>query len=68
MLKSLLNGIWLMQGNNYEVEGKIPGSVYSFLLDKELMPDPYYRNNELIALEIADHDYSFERKFNHNVA
>ncbi len=68
MIKTLLNGTWLMQGNNYEVEGKIPGSVYSFLLDKDLMPDPYYRNNELIALEIADHDYSFERKFNYKLS
>ena len=37
MKKYSLNGIWKMTGNGYTVEGKIPGSVYSFLyLDNHL--------------------------------
>jgi len=61
MKKYSLNGIWKMTGNGYTVEGKIPGSVYSFLyLDNHLLPDPYYRDNELLYLELANHEYTFE--------
>ena len=64
MKKTCLNGIWKMSGNGYAVEGKIPGSVYSFLyLDNGLLPDPYYRDNEQLYLAIAEHEYVFERTF-----
>ena len=53
-----------MTGNGYAVEGKIPGSVYSFLyLDNKLLPDPHYRDNEDIYLELANHEYAFEKEF-----
>ena len=66
MKKYSLNGIWKMTGNGYSVEGKIPGSVYSFLhVDNPLLPDPYYRDNELLYLELANHEYAFERTFVH---
>ena len=59
-----LNGKWKMTGNGYEVEGQIPGSVYSFLhIDNKILPDPHYRDNEKIYLEIAEHAYTFERNF-----
>ena len=61
-----LNGRWKMTGNGYAVEGNIPGSVYSFLhVDNALLPDPYYRENEEIYLEVAEHTYTFERTFTH---
>ncbi len=63
MKKVLLNGKWTMQGNGYNCEGTIPGSLYSFLLENGLMDDPYYRDNELKAFELANHEYSFFRKF-----
>ena len=47
-----LNGTWSMlapDGNR--TEGKIPGSVYSFLLDAGKMEDPFYRDNEFKALD-----------------
>ena len=63
-MKSLsLNGIWKMKGNGYECEGKVPGSLYSFLLDNGLMEDPYWRDNEFDALELSLHDYTFSRSF-----
>ena len=65
MEKILLNGIWNMQGNGYNVDGKIPGSIYSFLLDAKLMDDPFYRDNEEKALKICEHDYVFTRKFDY---
>jgi len=58
-----LNGQWLMQGGGYSCRGNVPGSVYSFLLDAGLIPDPYYRDNELNALKILDNDFTFSREF-----
>jgi beta-mannosidase len=63
MNKILLNGTWNMQGNGYNVDGKIPGSIYSFLLDAKLIDDPFYRDNEDFALKLCEHDYIFSRKF-----
>ncbi|MBR2623045.1 MAG: glycoside hydrolase family 2 protein [Clostridia bacterium] len=60
----LLSGQWTMRGNGYAVNGLIPGSVYSFLyLDNKLLPDPYYRDNEDLYLELANHEYVFEKVF-----
>ena len=58
-----LNGQWEMCGNGYGCSGSIPGSVYSFLIDNNLMDDPYYRDNEWSALELLNHDYTFSRSF-----
>ena len=63
MKKFLLNGTWNMSGGGYNCDGTVPGSVYSFLLDKKLIPDPYYRTNELEALEILENDFDFSKKF-----
>lgn len=63
MKKLLLNGTWQMTGGGYTCDGIVPGSVYSFLLDKELIPDPYYRTNELEALKILENDFEFSRRF-----
>ncbi len=58
-----LNGIWNMQGNGYNCNSSIPGSVYSFLLDNQLMEDPYYRDNELKAFKLVICQYDFKRDF-----
>ncbi len=58
-----LNGVWKMVGNGFSCTGNIPGSLYSFLLENKLMDDPFYRDNELKALELASHDYEFSRTF-----
>jgi len=52
-----------MRGNGFDCTGTIPGSMYSFLLNNNLIEDPYYRDNEYKALELSHHDYTFERKF-----
>ena len=63
-MKSLsLNGIWRMTGGDIDCEGKIPGSLYSFLLDAGMMKDPYYRDNEFGALALTHEDYNFSRTF-----
>ncbi len=39
---------------------RVPGSVYSTLLELGLMPDPYYRDNELEALNLMENDFVYE--------
>ncbi len=65
MKKFDLNGIWRLQGGGFDTEGTVPGSVYSFLLDKGLMEDPFYRDNELKALALMDEEYSFSKVFDY---
>ncbi len=53
-----------MHGGGYDVDGTIPGSVYSFLyLDNALLPNPHYRDNEDLYLALAHHEYTFEKTF-----
>lgn len=63
MKKTDLGGLWHMEGNGFSCEGTIPGSVYSFLLANGLMEEPGYRMNELDALALMDHPYTFSRTF-----
>ncbi|MBQ7565526.1 MAG: glycoside hydrolase family 2 protein [Oscillospiraceae bacterium] len=63
MKKFDLNGTWRMTGGGFDCEGKVPGSVYSFLLDAGLMEDPFWRENEQDALRLMEHDYTFTRRF-----
>jgi beta-mannosidase len=61
-----LNGKWKMSSSDDKlncVEGQVPGSVYSFLLNSNKMEDPFYRENELPSLELMKKDYSFSRDF-----
>lgn len=48
---------------NEWIDAEIPGSVYSNLLQKGLMPDPYYRMNELDALKLMEQDFCFRTSF-----
>ena len=63
MKQLLLNGTWEMEGGGYQCCGTIPGSVYSFLLDNKLIPDPFYRENELQLTYLLENDFTFRRKF-----
>ena len=63
MTRLSLNGIWQMTGAGYECEGTVPGSVYSFLLDNNLMEDPFYRQNEIEAYKILEHEFEFDKTF-----
>ena len=64
MIREMLNGRWAMRtGDGDPVEGTIPGSVYSFLLDAGRMKDPFFGDNELEALALMENDYTFFRTF-----
>lgn len=45
------------------IETKVPSTVYGTLLNKGLMPDPFYRDNELDALKLMDNDFVYETEF-----
>lgn len=63
MKRYSLNGIWTVEADGQCLEGNIPGSVYSVLLENHKMEDPYYRDNELKALEIMKQDFVFQKSF-----
>ncbi|MCM1174837.1 MAG: glycoside hydrolase family 2 protein [Blautia sp.] len=71
MKKTILDRNWQMQISGENVFGipddwmdaEIPGSVYGNLLKKGLMPDPYYRMNELEALKLMENDFCFRTTF-----
>lgn len=74
MKKRSLKGIWKLHiigkdsGMLPEVgiEAEIPGTVYGALLEKKLIPDPYYRDNELKVLPLMDNDFCFTTVFSVN--
>lgn len=71
MLKMDLNGIWKLNILGADeamipaegIDAKVPGSVYEALLEQKLIPDPYYRDNELKVLPLMENDFSFTRDF-----
>ena len=71
MLKSSLNGIWNLHiiGRDAQllpkegIEAEVPGTVYGALLAKGLIPDPYYRDNELKVLPLMENDFCFTTEF-----
>lgn len=71
MKKTILDGNWQMKifgGNVFGIsndwmDAEVPGSVYGNLLEKGLMPDPYYRMNELEALKLMENDFCFRTNF-----
>ena len=46
-----------------EMEARVPGSVYGTLLEKGLIPDPYFRENELTATKLMENDFEYRREF-----
>lgn len=71
MLKYTLNDIWNLKITGKDsgllplsgIEARVPGSVYSALLEKKLIPDPFYRDNELKVLPLMDNDFIYSRVF-----
>ena len=65
MLKVDLNRTWKMRQKNCGewIEAKVPGSVMNDLMNAGKAVDPFYRDNEDAALELASYDYEYERNF-----
>lgn len=45
------------------IETCVPSTVYETLLKKNLMPDPFYRDNALEATKLMDNDFAYETEF-----
>ena len=65
MVKQTLNGDWLFEriGGKEKGSATVPGDIYKDLLDNNLIPDPFYRDNELHLDWIGESDWSFTREF-----
>lgn len=71
MKQQILSSGWMLtipEDNVYHIgpdpiPATIPGSVYSCLLENKLMPDPYWRDNELDALKLMENDFLFTEHF-----
>lgn len=71
MEKYCLDGKWqlrILGENVYHipetfVECAVPGTVFGTFVDNGSMPDPYYRENELEAVQMADNDFEYLRRF-----
>ena len=63
MMTASLNGAWTLQlsGEPQQYEATVPGSVYSDLLSEGRMEDPYWRDNEMAALQLMEHDFFYTR-------
>ncbi len=62
MKKILLNDNWRMLVGEAALDTQVPGSACSTLLEHGVIPDPYYRDNELAVLQVLDADFTFERE------
>ena len=65
-----LNGSWTLdvvsgagEAVFSNVPASVPGSVYSDLLAAELIPDPFWRDNETEALKLMEHCFRYARSF-----
>lgn len=60
-----LNGKWYMRKTTDDewLEAAVPGSVYADLMRAGRMEDPFYRDNEDMALKLCDDDYEYKRAF-----
>jgi len=65
MISQTLNNNWKMKeaGGDSYINVTIPGSVYSALLENDLIENPYYRDNENKALKLSEKDYEFVTEF-----
>lgn len=65
MKKKNLGGIWKMRrtDSDYDIDAKVPGSICTDLMQANLLPDPYYRNNSDLFEEAAEYDYTYSREF-----
>lgn len=45
------------------IRTKVPSTVYGTLLEQDLIPDPFYRDNELTATKLMENDFAYETDF-----
>ncbi len=65
MIKKTLHDGWRMRRTDQDsfYDAKVPGTVYTDLLNNGLMEDPYYRDNEDVSRQLMDYDYEYVTSF-----
>ena len=65
MVRIYLNENWKMKDRSWDnhIPASVPGDLYSDLLRNGKTEDPYYRDNELEALKLAENEYEYETTF-----
>jgi beta-mannosidase len=65
-----LNGSWTLSraGENEAIPATAPGCVHLDLLANGLIPDPYFRDNELQVLWVGETDWIYRRTFEADAA
>ncbi len=60
-----LNGKWHLQsdGQGMRINAEVPGTVYGAMLDAGIIPDPFWRDNEMEVLPLMEDGYRFTRSF-----
>ncbi|XP_060074948.1 beta-mannosidase-like [Ylistrum balloti] len=60
-----LNGNWTVRDENrgISVTGKVPGNMYTALMESNMIHDPYYRKNDEEYRWISRDDWSYSRTF-----
>ncbi|MFO7698314.1 MAG: hypothetical protein R6X16_14325, partial [Anaerolineae bacterium] len=60
-----LNGAWQLfkEGQGEAIPASVPGCVHTDLLANKMIPDPYYRDNELSVLWVGETDWTYRRWF-----
>ena len=60
-----LNGSWVMTDldSGRGLAASVPGTVAATLLEHQVIPDPYWRENEGIVQPVFEVDYGFSREF-----
>lgn len=61
-----LNGEWTLSSAalpGKDVPAQVPGCVHTDLLNADLIPDPYYRDNEAELQWIGESDWCYRRSF-----
>ena len=61
-----LNGEWILSkvGNTeFEIKAKVPGVVHEALLQNEIIPDPFYRDNEKEQRWVGETEWLYRRTF-----
>lgn len=67
-MKLILDGKWKLLNKelNISLDVTVPGSVYNDLYVNNIIPDPYYRDNEYKLLKYMEYDYEYIKEFNIN--
>ena len=67
-MKLVLDGKWKLHNDklNIHLDVTVPGSVYHDLYENNIIPDPYYRDNEYKVLKYMEYDYDYIKEFTLN--